>query len=472
MIAEDMLLLCSLPLMRRLAIKYSKFKVSMVFIRNAFKNTFLFFFTLLISCGSRTKLSSQASLPEQKPSIQEENFIANAPKQDSTKIIDPIIVGANQMEAYLSLLESKKVAIVGNQTSVIFKLPNINSFLQNEGVSLDKDKQYTHLVDSLLSKNIVIQKVFSPEHGFRGKADAGEEVTNGKDIKTGLPIVSLYGKNKKPSAKDLSDVEIMVFDIQDVGVRFYTYISTLHYVMQACAENNIPVLILDRPNPNGHYIDGPTLEPQHASFVGVHPIPLVHGMTIGEYAKMINGEGWLGPNLKCNITIIPIKNYTHQSRYSLPIRPSPNLPNDKAINLYPSLGFFEGTTINAGRGTEIQFQIFGSPDFPIDMYDFTYTPQPNFGAKYPKHKGEVCNGIDLRKTERLDSIHLEWLLEAYLNSTNKDGFFKTKTFTTHAGTLKLQQQIIQGYTAREIKKTWRKDLENFKNIRAQYLLYD
>ncbi|WP_405207802.1 exo-beta-N-acetylmuramidase NamZ domain-containing protein [Aquimarina sp. LLG6339-5] len=443
----------------------------MVFIRNAFKNTFLFFFTLLISCGSGTKTSSQTTSDEEKLEINKKSVISENQQQDSLNVLEPVIVGANQTELYLPLLQNKKIAIVGNQTSVIFKFPNISPLLQTEKVATNTLDQYTHLVDSLLSKNIDIKKVFAPEHGFRGKADAGELVADEKDIKTGLPIVSLHGKSKKPSAASLSDIDLVVFDIQDVGARFYTYISTLHYVMQACAENNIPLLILDRPNPNGHYIDGPTLEIEHSSFVGVHPIPLVHGMTIGEYAKMVNGEGWLGNDLKCEIQIIPVKNYTHQTYYSLAIRPSPNLPNDRSINLYPSLGFFEGTTINAGRGTEMQFQIFGSPDFPIDQYDFAYTPQPNFGAKYPKHKGEVCYGKDLRQIKRLSTINIQWLLDAYNNSKNKEGFFNNKSFTIHAGTKNLQQQIEQGYTAREIKKTWIRDLEKFKKIRAQYLLY-
>ncbi|WP_378183456.1 exo-beta-N-acetylmuramidase NamZ domain-containing protein [Aquimarina sp. SS2-1] len=450
----------------------------MVLIKNAstyfayrFKNTFLFLFMLLISCGSGTKTLTPTTSEGEKSFLQEKNIISEGQIQDSLNVLKPVIVGANQTEQYLPILQNKKVAIVGNQTSVIFKYPNLKPLLQNEGITANALDQYTHLVDSLLSRNIKIQKVFSPEHGFRGKADAGELVADGIDIKTGLPIISLHGKTKKPSAAALADIEIVVFDIQDVGARFYTYISTLHYVMQACAENAIPLLILDRPNPNGHYIDGPTLEPEHASFVGVHPIPLVHGMTIGEYAKMVNGEGWLGNDLKCEINVIPVQNYTHNTYYSLAIRPSPNLPNDRSINLYPSLGFFEGTTINAGRGTEMQFQIFGSPDFPIEKYDFAYTPQPNFGSKYPKHKGEVCYGRDLRETERLNEIKLQWLLEAYHNSKNKESFFNTKSFTIHAGTEKLQQQIEQGYTEREIKKTWRNDLEKFKKIRSQYLLY-
>ncbi|WP_062053229.1 exo-beta-N-acetylmuramidase NamZ family protein [Aquimarina longa] len=421
----------------------------MVFIRNAFKNTFLFLFLIFISCVNGRKSTS---------SEIQGSFSELHSTQDTVKAQKPIRIGANLMDTYIPILKHKKVALVGNQTSVIFR----------DGIT---NKNYTHLVDSLLSRNIDIQKIFSPEHGFRGKADPGELVANGKDLKTGLPIVSLHGKNRKPSKESLSNIDIVVFDIQDVGVRFYTYISTLHYVMQACATYKIPILILDRPNPNAHYIDGPTLESEHSSFVGVHPIPLVHGMTIGEYAKMINGEGWLGENLSCDITVIPIKNYTHHTSYSLPIRPSPNLPNDKAINLYPSLGFFEGTTINAGRGTEMQFQIFGAPNLAKEKYNYTYTPQPNFGSKTPKQQGKLCYGKDLRSITSLDSINLEWLIEAYHNSTTKEKFFKTKSFTIHAGTEKLQQQIIDGLTAQEIRNTWNKDLQKFKAIRKKYLIY-
>ncbi|RZS93075.1 exo-beta-N-acetylmuramidase NamZ family protein [Aquimarina brevivitae] len=425
------------------------------FLAEKFKNTFLFFSILFISCGNNSKVVSQ-----------QKNSDTSKPNQQLVQTKDSLTIGANQTELYLPLLQHKKVAIVGNQTSVIFKKGAVTSDSLTEHTLL-----HTHLVDSLVSNGINVVKVFAPEHGFRGTADAGELVKNGKDIKTGIPIISLYGKNKKPSSEALQDVDIMVFDIQDVGVRFYTYISTLHYVMQSCAENNIPLLILDRPNPNGHYIDGPTLEIAHQSFVGMHPIPLVHGMTIGEYAKMVNGEGWLGNDLKCEITVIPIKNYTHNTFYSPPIRPSPNLPNDTSINLYPSLGFFEGTSINAGRGTEMQFQIFGSPDLPKETYDFTYIPQPNFGAKHPKHQGKSCNGKDLRATQRMNHVDLSWLIEAYVNSTKKSNFFNSDSFTIHAGTKKLQLQIEQGYSFKEIRKTWLQDLENFKKIRANYLLY-
>lgn len=366
---------------------------------------------------------------------------------------EKIVIGAARIEAYLLLIKNKRVAIVANQTSVIFKNNNLN----------------THLVDSLIALNVNITKVFAPEHGFRGKADAAEYVADGKDSKTGLPIISLYGKNKKPSQKQLDNVDIVVFDIQDVGVRFYTYISTLHYVMEACAEKGISLIVLDRPNPNGHYVDGPMLELKHKSFVGMHPVPLVYGLTIGEYAQMINGQKWLENTVTCDLTVIELENYTHQSEYHLPVRPSPNLPNDKSINLYPSLGFFEGTPINAGRGTQYQFQRYGSPYFPKS--DFTYTPHPNFGSKHPKHQEEICNGVDLNKTPKLSAINLEWLIDAY-HKTPKDISFFGKTFTVHAGNTTLQKQIEKGMTAKEIRKSWKVDLNTFKEIRKKYLIYD
>ncbi len=364
-----------------------------------------------------------------------------------------IVVGANQTTKYLSLLKGKNVAIVANQTSVIFK----------------DDATYVHLVDSLISQKINIVKVFAPEHGFRGKADAGEHVADGIDTKTSLPVFSLFGKNRKPKLELLEDVDIVIFDIQDVGVRFYTYISTMSNMMEACAEKGIQMLILDRPNPNGHYIDGPTLKPKHSSFVGLHPIPLVYGMTIGEYAKMVNGEKWLKDGLQCDINIITLKNYNHQSEVHLPIRPSPNLPNDKSINLYPSLGFFEGTIINAGRGTEFQFQRYGAPFFPKE--DFSYIPKPNFGSKYPKFDDEKCYGVDLTQTKKLSKVDISFLVDAY-QKTPKDKAFFGKTFTVHAGTLKLQQQLESGLTAKEISASWQKDLEKFKKIREKYLLYE
>ncbi len=363
-----------------------------------------------------------------------------------------IEVGADQFSLYSELLQNKSVGVVANQTSRV-------------------ENNSKHLVDFLVEKNINLKKVFAPEHGFRGKADAGEVVKDGVDTKTGLPIISLYGKNKKPSTEQLDGIDIMVFDIQDVGARFYTYISTLHYVMEACAEAKIPVLILDRPNPNGHYIDGPVLEPEHSSFVGMHPVPVVHGMTIGEYAQMINGQDWLNNNIKADIKVIKVKNYTHQTAYSLPVKPSPNLPNDTAINLYPSLCFFEGTIVSAGRGTDMQFQVFGAPSLPSQFYPFTFTPQANEGAKYPKFKGEPCNGLDLRKNKNLDKLNLEWLIEAYVGYGKKNGFFNN-FFTNLAGTTKLQEQIENGYTYPEIRATWLRDLEKYDTMRKQYMLYE
>lgn len=372
----------------------------------------------------------------------------------SCRTIAQIKVGANRTEIYLPLLKNKKVAVVANQTSVIFK----------------KDKSYTHLVDSLLSLNIAVKKIFAPEHGFRGLADAGEHVANGIDSKTGLPIISLYGKNKKPTKEQLKDVDIVVFDIQDVGVRFYTYISSLHYVMEACAEAGIPVIVLDRPNPNGHYVDGPILELTY-SFVGMHPVPIVYGMTIGEYAQMINGEKWMTNGIKCDLSVVKLKNYSHQSKYDLSIKPSPNLPNAKSINLYPSLALFEGTFISCGRGTDTQFQIFGAPSLPKSEYNYTFTPHSNFGAKYPKFKGIVCNGKDLRNSEYLQELKLKWLIDAYQSTQNKKTFFNN-FFTNLAGTKKLQQQIEKGMTSKQIKKSWQQDLTDFKKIRSKYLLYN
>jgi len=296
-------------------------------------------------------------------------------------------------------------------------------------------------------------------------------VKDGKDVETGLPIISLYGKNKKPTQEQLESIDVVIFDIQDVGARFYTYISTLHYIMEACAEANIPVIILDRPNPNGHYIDGPTLKIENKSFLGMHPIPLVHGMTIGEYAQMINGEQWLANGVQCDITIIPVENYMHETSYSLPIRPSPNLPNDKSIELYPSLGLFEGTNINAGRGTEFQFQRYGAPFLDKAVFSFTYTPEENFGAKFPKHKNELCYGEDLKDAKVNNEVSLKWLIKAYNNATDKSLVFNTANFTKHAGTDKLQQQIEAGLSESEIKMTWQEGIENFKKIRAKYLLY-
>lgn len=392
------------------------------------KNTVLLFVVVLLSCGNR-------------PCAQ---------------IQEKIVVGANQLNLYLPLLKEKNVGVVANQTSVIF--------------TNNSSEAHTHLVDSLLSLGVSIKKVFAPEHGYRGKADAGEYVKDGVDIKTGLPIVSLYGSNRKPDPEALKDLDVVIFDVQDVGVRFYTFTSTLHYVMETCAALNIPVLVLDRPNPNSHYIDGPILELEHKSFVGMHPVPVTHGMTIGEYAKMINGEGWLKAGVKCSLRIIPVDNYHHKKNYNLPIKPSPNLPNGKAINLYPSLCFFEGTNVSSGRGTETQFQVFGSPFLNPEKFSYHFTPKPNKGAKNPKHKSIKCYGRDLRSSEVLDSINLTWLIDAYKYSSEKEEFFNP-FFTKLAGQTKLQAQIKNGLDVAEIRKSWQKGLEKFKKIRANYLLY-
>ncbi|MCK8480100.1 exo-beta-N-acetylmuramidase NamZ domain-containing protein [Psychroserpens algicola] len=405
---------------------------------------------VLISCGSKSKEDSARNTEIEKQ-VEED---------DSTKSDSKIIVGANRTYLYLPLLSGKRIGIVANQTSVIFT-DNTENGMTN----------YTHLVDSLVSLNININKVFAPEHGFRGKADAGELVKDGTDTKTGLPIVSLYGKNKKPSSEQLADLDMVIFDIQDVGARFYTYISSLHYVMEACAEAKIPVLILDRPNPNGRYIDGPILEPEYKSFVGMHPIPVVHGMTIGEYAKMINGENWLANQIKCDLTVIEMQNYSHNNFYSLPIKPSPNLPNDQAINLYPSLCFFEGTNVNAGRGTSKQFQIYGSPYLDKTVYTFKYIPSPNEGSKYPKHDGTLCYGEDLSEHATMTTLDLSYVIRAYENSIDKKVFF-TDFFTTLAGTKTLQKQIESGVSESDIRQSWAEGLETFQKTRKAYLIYN
>lgn len=404
------------------------------------KSTAFCLVLVLISCkGNR-----------QKKEVQDE--LANLTITDS---VPEIVVGANRTSEYLPLVKNKNIGIVANPTSVVFK---------NQG--------YTHLIDSLLALDLKIKTVFAPEHGFRGTADAGELVKDGMDIKTGLPIISLYGKNKKPTPEQLRGLDVLLFDIQDVGVRFYTYIATLQLVMEACAENNIPLIVLDRPNPNGHYIDGPTMQWEHTSFLGMAPIPLVYGMTIGEYAQMLNGENWMKTKRNTDLTIIPIENYTHSTPYSLPIRPSPNLPNDVSITLYPSLGLFEGTSVNAGRGTAFQFQRYGASFLDSTRYGLRYTPKPNFGSKYPKEMGKTCYGRDLSSASRMNSVSLEWILDAYQNSRDRSNFFKTDAFTKHVGTTTLQKQIEEGLSESDIKAIWTADLEKFKEVRLKYLLYD
>ncbi len=437
-----------------------------------FKNTVLLFVLVTISCGKNLKTDDRRQMTndtENKDTSPEASGTLTKTEIDS----QAIIVGANRTALYLPLLQGKTIGVVANQTSIIFKEDLGNSTALSSS-KINLNNSYKHIIDSLLSLNLNIKKVFAPEHGFRGTADAGEVVKDGLDTKTGLPIISLYGKHKKPSIAQLEGLDIVVFDVQDVGARFYTYISSLHYVMEACAEQNIPLLILDRPNPNGHYIDGPVLEMEHKSFVGMHPIPVVHGMTIGEYAQMINGESWLNNGMNCDLKIITIKNYARQNAYSLPIKPSPNLPNDTAINLYPSLCLFEGTNVGIGRGTEKQFQVVGSPFYDLKTYTFEFTPQPNEGAKYPKHKGKVCYGYDLSQHKSLNALNLSWLIEFYkVNQyyAPEEAFF-TDFFTLLAGTKKLQQQIEAGLSEVEIRASWQDDLNTFKKMRSKYLMYN
>ena len=362
------------------------------------------------------------------------------------------MLGGARMNLYLDSLKGKRVAIVGNQTSLIGK---------------------THLVDTLLSLGVNIQKVFSPEHGFRGDADAGEKVGSSIDAKTGIPLISLYGKNKKPYPEQLADVDVVIYDIQDVGVRFYTYISTLHYVMEACAENKKPIIVLDRPNPNGHYIDGPVLEASQRSFVGMDPVPIVYGMTIGEYALMINGEFWLSDSLQCDLWIVPCKHYLHKTKYVLPVAPSPNLRSETAITLYPSLCLFEATTVSIGRGTERPFELYGHPMFPYK--GFSFTPISCFGAKNPLCENIVCNGFDLQSSmkKRSYELNLNWIIQAKVLLGDSVEFINQPAFFNRlAGNNILKDQILSGMTAKEIRLTWKPGLDNFKKIRQRYLLYD
>ncbi|MDO5616349.1 MAG: DUF1343 domain-containing protein [Cruoricaptor ignavus] len=370
-----------------------------------------------------------------------------------THSTDSFLVAADRPELYLPLLENKTISVVTNQTGLL------------------KDK--THLVDFLIKNKIKIKSIFAPEHGFRGDADAGEVVKNGRDTKTGLPLVSLYGNNKKPTAEQVKDLDVILFDIQDVGVRFYTYISTLAYVMEAAAEHNIEVVVLDRPNPHDGYTDGPVLKPKWKSFVGMHQVPVVYGLTIGEYGKMVNGEGWLKNGIKAKYTVVPMQNYHKKERYNLSERPSPNLPNSQSINLYPSLCFFEGTQASVGRGTDLPFQIYGSPYTKSLPYRFT--PKPNYGAKNPFLNGQLCYGENLSQyPETLDKLNLEWLLKAYKNYKNpKQNFFLSNLFFDKlAGTDELRKQIIAGKTETEIRASWQKDLQAYEKIRVKYVMYE
>lgn len=390
-------------------------------------------FLLLLIC-----LFLLAGLHAQKPQLVDYNAIVS---------------GAQQFEKYGPELKGKVVAVVANKASIV------------------GDK---HLVDFLLEKNIRIAKVFSPEHGFRGDKDAGEFVDSNVDSETGIQMVSLYGQHKKPTHSDMENINVVIFDLQDVGVRFYTYISTLTYVMEACAENDVKLIVLDRPNPNGFYVDGPVLEEKYKSFVGMHPVPIVYGMTIGEYAKMVNGELWLYNGLQCDLTVVTLENYSRNMIVKLPIKPSPNLPNWQSIYLYPSLCLFEGTVVSIGRGTDYPFQIYGHPQLIYGSYAFT--PYPNDGSKKPKLQGVNCVGQNLRGyaenyKNNETGINLLWLTESY-NTLNNDSTFFINYFEKLAGTDKLRKQIEKGWSEERIKKSWRPGIKEFMTIRKKYLIYN
>lgn len=366
-----------------------------------------------------------------------------------------MLTGAERISYYLPLLKGKNIGLVVNQTSIIGKV---------------------HLVDSLIQLGLNVKKIFAPEHGFRGNADAGEKISDSKDAQTGVPIISIYGSKKAPEKADLEGIDILIFDIQDVGTRFYTYISTLHYVMLSCADNNVPLIVFDRPNPNGHFIDGPMLDLAYQSFVGMHPIPVVHGMTIGEYAQMINGENWLGDNKRTNLQVVSCLNYKHSDIYNLPIPPSPNLPNMRSIYLYPSICYFEGTQISLGRGTNKQFQVLGAPN--LNTGDFTFTPEPKPGAMNPPQLGKLCRGMDLSGLQELQikakkTIDLRYLIQIYRDYPDKESFFLPGMFFDKlAGSSKLREMIQSGYSEQQIKDTWQPGLNQFKKVRKKYLIYE
>ena len=380
-------------------------------------------------------------------------FVSAQVKKNDLKLVEynNIKPGASNTELYSELLSDKRIAIVGNHTSLIGS---------------------THLVDSLISSNFRIVRIFSPEHGFRGTEDAGKQIKNSKDIKTGIPVISLYGKHKKPTEKDLRAVDIVLFDIQDVGARFYTYISTLTYVMEACAENNIPLIVLDRPNPNGFYIDGPVLEKGFESFVGLHPVPIVYGMTIGEYAQMLNGEKWLNSE-PCDLTVIPCKGYERNMIVKLAVSPSPNLPNWYSVYLYPSLCLFEGTIMSVGRGTELPFQIYGHPGF--ESGNFAFMPESTYAAKEPKFKNDVCYGQNLisyalNYKENPRELNLDWLIASFQYFEHSDDFFNAY-FDKLAGNSCLRRGISNNYKEGQLRQKWVNNIEAFKKIRKLYLIY-
>lgn len=370
---------------------------------------------------------------------------------DAVQAQQVIQVGAERTELYLPKLRGKRVGLIVNQTSRI------------------ADK---HLVDYMLSSGIKVQRLFCPEHGFRGSADNGAVLEDDIDALTQLPIISLYGKKKKPAKEDLEGIDMLVFDIQDVGVRFYTYISTLHYVMEAAAENGVELIVLDRPNPNIHYIDGPILDVKFSSFVGMHPVPVVYGMTIGEYAGMINGEGWLKDNVQCKLDVIPCHSYNRSMNYILPVKPSPNLASANAIAHYPSLCFFEPTSISIGRGTPHAFELIGQPG--LTEHSYSFTPMPRTGASNPKHEGQLCFGESLiDRPARRDAMELKWLIKYYALCKDKEIPFFTneRFFDLLAGSSSLREQLIAGLGETEIRASWEVDLREYDNLRKPYMLY-
>ncbi|WP_210486190.1 exo-beta-N-acetylmuramidase NamZ family protein [Rufibacter aurantiacus] len=399
-------------------------------------------------CATLASCKPAASVPTTENSTVSSTSPSGSASQGQTPQQAPLLTGAQQTELYLPYLQGKRVGMVVNQTSTIGK---------------------THLVDTLLTRGVKITMIFAPEHGFRGDADAGAHINNSTDPKTGIPILSLYGKNKKPSAEMLKDVDVLLFDIQDVGVRFYTYSSTMHYVMEACAEQNKPMLLLDRPNPIGYLVDGPVLKTPFKSFVGMNTIPIAHGLTLGEYALMINGEKWLQNGVQAQVKTIPVKGYTHKMFYSLPIKPSPNLPNDQSIRLYPFLCLFEGTTVSQGRGTQTPFQVIGAPYYPDKSFAFTPVPIPGMSMD-PPYKNQVCYGKDLTKLQLKENFTLSYLLDFYQKSGQKEKFFNN-FFKSLAGTDELQKQIMAGMSEKEIRASWKPELEAYKKMRKQYLLY-
>jgi uncharacterized protein YbbC (DUF1343 family) len=414
---------------------------------------FVFLTPVFFSCGSD---------PQENFSKITDNMVV----ADSIVVKSPLFcnesvsVGAADLEGYLKDLEGQRVALVGNQSSLIGK---------------------THLVDTLLNLGVNLVKVFSPEHGFRGEANAGEKVKDGLDPKTGLSVISLYGNNKKPAPTQLADVDVILFDIQDVGARFYTYISTLHYILEAAAENSKKVIILDRPSPNGHYVDGPVLRKEFSSFVGMHEIPVVHGMTVGEYAQMINQEGWLKNKVKADLKVVKCVGWDHGKFYELPVAPSPNLPTMLSVYLYPSLCFFEGTVVSIGRGTEIPFQCIGHPKYEVDNIEevselYLFTPSANSGSKHPKLEGVECYGYnlsedDMKELRAKGQLDFSYLIQFYSALKMNDYFLENGFFSLLAGGNELERAIVRGDSEADIRESWEEDLTQFKLMRSKYLLY-